>query len=180
VHPRTRRELGSGILTRGENTLAPGQQKPASLRQDAPQPPLDRFGRCAVQSWLAEARTHTLAHWLRSWHGWRLAGLPRLSDTIRNPICTPTACAGWRYNAPGDTARIESSSGRKPCDKRARRHSRKRLPIKPGFHPVATYSTPLETGKQKAHSEAISGSSRKLGSGASREVGVLHHGGHRV
>ena len=43
MHPRTRRELASGILTRGENTLAPGQQKPASLRQDAPQPPLDRI-----------------------------------------------------------------------------------------------------------------------------------------
>ena len=28
--------------------------------------------------------------------------------------------------------------------------------------------------------EELSGSSRKLGSGASREVGVLHHGGHRV
>ena len=26
----------------------------------------------------------------------------------------------------------------------------------------------------------LNGSSRKLGSGASREVGVLHHGGHRV
>jgi hypothetical protein len=52
------------------------------------------------------------------------------------------------------------------------------LNVLKAWKPRLKYTLPQDAGELTL--DLFGGSSRKLGSGASREVGVLHHGGHRV
>src|ERR1035441_6071622 len=63
----------------------------------------------------------------------------------------------------------------------SREPARFRLHAQPTFQGLAqVVDVLLGHANSKYIHTTLSGSSRKLGSGASREVGVLHHGGHRV